>query len=76
MAYLVTSLSPTKAIAIDDVGGGVTYIGLAKVGTDTGEEKWQIRRLTKTGTETLSEFADSDDRYDNEWDNRASLVYG
>jgi len=77
MAYLITSLSPTKAIAIDEASGTTTYIGMAKVGTGTDEAKWQIRRITKSGTVTLFEFADSNDLYDNVWDDRATtIVYG
>ena len=75
MAHILTSLTPTKAIAIDEVGA-VTYIGMAKVGTAPDVERWQIRRITKTGNVTLFEYADLNDRYDNVWDNRASLVYG
>ena len=76
MAYLITSFSPTKAIAIDEVSGNVTYIGMAKVGSATSDAVWQIRRITKSGTVTLFEFTDSDERFDNIWDNRASLSYG
>jgi hypothetical protein len=74
MAYLITSLNPTKALAVDEVNGTTTYIGMAKAGTAAGDSKWQIRRITKTGTVTIFEFADGNDRYDNEWDNRATTV--
>ncbi len=76
MAYLITTISPTRAIAIDEVGGGVTYIGMGKVGTATDAAQWQIRRITKSGTVTVFEFSDSNDRFDNIWDDRASLNYG
>ena len=76
MAYLITSLNPTKALAVDEIDGTTTYIGMAKAGTGTDEARWQIRRITKTGTVTLFEFADSNDRYDNVWDDRVSLTYG
>ncbi len=76
MAYLITSFSPTKAIAIDEVDSDTTYIGVAKPGTDVSDAKWQIRRITKSGTVTLFEFADSNERYDNVWDDRTSLSYG
>lgn len=76
MAHILTSFSPTKAIAIDEAGSGVTYIGMAKVGTTTEAARWQIRKISKSGNITLFQFADSDDRYDNVWDDRVSLVYG
>lgn len=75
MAKLITSFSPTKNFAIDEVSETVTYIGAAKPGVGTDEARWQIRKVTEVGTETLFEFADGDDRYDNIWDNRALLSY-
>ncbi len=75
MAYIITSLTPTKTMAIDEVDATVTYIGVAKVGTATSESKWQIKRLQKTGTVTLFEFADGDERFDNVWDDRITLSY-
>lgn len=62
-------------MAIDEVSGTLTYIGVAKVGTATSESAWQIKRISKTGTVSLFEYADGDDRYDNEWDERANLSY-
>lgn len=32
--------------AINDANGNPTYLGRAKVGTATSEEKWQIRKIT------------------------------
>jgi len=76
MVQITTSLSPTKAIAIDEANSTTTYIGMGKVGSATSAAVWQIRRITKSGTVTVFEFADSNDLYDNIWDNRASLSYG
>lgn len=75
MAYLITSFSPTKALAIDEASANVTYIGMAKPGTATIDAKWQIRRITKTGDVTQFEFTDGNERYDNVFDDRASLSY-
>jgi hypothetical protein len=51
---------------------------MAKVGTATSAARWQIRRITKSGSTTIFEYADSNDRFDNVWDDRASLgiTYG
>ncbi len=75
MAYLITSFSPSRTIAIDEVSSTVTYIGVAKPGTSTSTKRWQIRRVTVSGTVTLFEYADGNERFDNEWDERANLSY-
>lgn len=75
MAYIVTSISPTKTLAIDEVDATLTYLGVAKVGTLTSAARWQIKKIAKTGNVSLFQFADGDERYDNVWDNRASLTY-
>jgi len=75
MAQIITSLSPIKTLAVDEISSALTYLGFAKPGTGTDEAKWQIRRITKTGTVTVFEFADGNDRYDNVWDDRTSLTY-
>lgn len=76
MAEIITSFSPTKTFAIDEASGTVTYIGVSKPGTGTDEARWQVRRITKTGNVTVFQFSDSNDRYDNVWDDRTSLSYG
>jgi len=57
--------------------GYVEYIGYALPGTATTAAKWQIRKLTYTGTNVISiQFASSTTKFDKIWDNRAALVYG
>lgn len=63
------------ATRIDDVGGGVSYVGKAKPGKATSIPQWQIRRLTIVGTDSVVEWADGDNKYDNVWDDRAVLSY-
>lgn len=70
-----TTQGPKRLTAIDEVNGNLTYIGFAKLGSGTDEAKWQIFRINKTGSVTLIQYADGDVRFNNIWDNRASLSY-
>lgn len=68
-----------QALQLDDVTtSNVTYVGVATIGTATSAASWQIKKIDESGTpETLViTWADSDDSYDNVWDDRASLSYG
>lgn len=60
---------------IDDVGGTVLYIGEASPGTATSAASWRIKRITFTGDDASTVWADGDENFDNIWDNRASLTY-
>lgn len=70
-----SSAAPTMAIKIDEASSTVTYIGKAPVGSDGALAVWQISRFTEDGTVTVCEFADGNARFDNVWDDRASLSY-
>lgn len=59
----------------DDVGGGVTYRGWAVPGTATSVSSWRITRITETSGDFVMDFADGDNNFDNEWDERAALSY-
>ena len=67
-------LVPNKLL-IDEADGSTTYIGVTKQGGDTSEAVWQIRKISLNGSVTSILFADGNDKYDNIWDNRASLTY-
>lgn len=77
MAQIVTTTNttPRRITAIDEVDASTTYLGFAKIGTATSTAAWQILRIQKTGTVTLIQYADGDTRFNNIWDNRASLSY-
>lgn len=77
MASIVTTTtsSPTRLTAIDEASGNLTYLGFAKLGSATSDPVWQILRIQKTGSTTLIQYADGDTRYNNIWDDRASLTY-
>lgn len=63
------------ATQIDDVGGGVTYVGKADPGTGTDEAAWQIQRITETGDDLAIAYADGSAAFTNAWDDRLSLTY-
>lgn len=75
MIITATSQSPKRVIIIDEASSNLTYIGLAKLGSDEANAVWQILRIQKTGTVSKFQYADGDMRYNNVWNDRASLTY-
>ena len=63
------------AVRLDDVGGGVSYIGEAQPGATTASAVWRMKRMTETSGDITIEWADGDSAFDNVWDNRLSLSY-
>lgn len=60
---------------IDEPSATTTYIGKAKAGTMTSDASWQIQRIYVLGSVTSIRYADGNLKFDNIWDNRASLSY-
>ena len=54
----------------------IIYIGSALPNSLSSQAVWRIQRVDLTTSETKILFADSDQNFDNIWDNRASLSYG
>lgn len=54
---------------------GVVYIGSAEIGSATSDAVWQILKYD-IGSEIVLSYADTDDLFDNIWDNRTALSYG
>lgn len=78
---------PDRTSLVDDVGGGVTYIGKAAPGSDQALAQWQISRLTEatiwgSGDDLKVEWADlgtgdgPNANFDKVWDDRLSYSYG
>lgn len=65
----------TKATRIDEVSANLTYIGEAEIGTVDTAFKWKIKRMQKTANVTAIEWADGNDKADNQWSDRANLSY-
>lgn len=59
-----------------DGSGNLIYIGKALTSMLTSQAVWQIMNLSYTGSNlTQIMWADGDQKFDNIWDNRASLSY-
>lgn len=77
MPEIVTSTARAVELTtkLDEASENVIYIGIAKLGSLDSEAKWQIRKIETSGNLTTILYADGDRRFDNIWDNRASLTY-
>ena len=60
---------------IDESDSATTYLGKAQMGASTSGASWQIKKISVASTVTTISYADGDNRYDNVWDDRASLTY-
>lgn len=68
-------VKPARSTVIDEYDSSTTYIGKAKLGALTADAVWQIRKIVVNGTVTTIKWADSNERYDNVWDDRTALTY-
>jgi hypothetical protein len=85
MAVIVDNFSGTplegKGLRIElDYAGGPgdqpTYVGFAPPGKLTSEPAWKIMKLVYVGSNLVRRlWADGDTKFDNVWDDRASLNY-
>lgn len=64
-----------EKIIIDEVSSTTIYIGRALVGSSTASAVWQIKKISVSGVVSSFLLADGDDKYNNVWDDRASLSY-
>jgi len=64
-----------QVIRIEELTDGTTYIGWAPTGTTTSASKWRLLKMVESGTDTTVQWADGDKKYNNIWNNRASLTY-
>lgn len=60
---------------IDKVDSNTTYVGTGKMGAVSSDAVWQIIKISVSGTVTTIAYANGDDKYDNVWDDRASISY-
>lgn len=73
--YKTDIIPPGLAMQIDEVDSTTTYLGLAKTGVATSDARWQIRKITVSGTVTSFTWANGTADYNNVWDNRTGLTY-
>ena len=60
---------------MDLSNGSSIYMGESKPGVLTSESLWRITKMDISGSTISIKFADGDDKFDNEWDERTSLTY-
>ncbi len=58
-----------------DAAGTTCYIGWAAPGAAGGAGSWRIKKVSLSGNDVTTLWADGDYDYDNVWDNRTSLTY-
>ncbi len=68
--------------AENDVNGNAIFLGRAKVGTQTDEDRWQISFQTYDGNDSLltrtwpeNDEGNASSEYEFVWDDRAGLTY-
>ncbi|WP_455363595.1 hypothetical protein [[Eubacterium] cellulosolvens] len=67
------------AVRFDEFSSTVLYYGESFAGASDADPVWQIQRITfiTPGSDDLIvEFADSNNAYDNVWNDRTTLTYG
>lgn len=68
---------PLNALTLrldDTTTANVTYVGYGGIGAATSAATWRIKKLDET-TGLVITWADGNRKFDNVWDNRASLSY-
>lgn len=70
----VETTSDALSVQVDDVGGGVVYIGQAAAGSATSSSVWRIKKATFTGDDVVIQWA-STGSFSLIWDNRLSYSY-
>lgn len=68
------ALSESSSLALQvDVVDTVTYLGEASIGSATSSAVWRIKKIVETGDDVSITYAGG--KFDQVWDNRASLTY-
>ena len=62
-------------VQTDSNDSNIEYIGMSSIGSLTSDSVWKIKRVNYT-TGTVIKYADSNENFDNIFDNRESLNYG
>ena len=58
-----------------DSASGTTYVGDAQPGSSSASAVWRIHRIVAAGSAVDILWSDGNTRFDNIWNNRASLSY-
>jgi len=65
---------PLKFV-MDLSGGSTIYMGEANHGTLTSVASWRIAKMVTSSSSITITYADGNDLFDNEWDERTNLSY-
>lgn len=69
-----TAGRPTLVV-LDKISDTLSYVGKAAPNSDTADPVWQVRKIETVGSVLSVLYAEGNDRFDNIWDDRASLSY-
>lgn len=61
-----------KDTRVDEASATVTYVGEAEPGTLSSAQKWRIKKIEVSGTETIITWADDNPDFVHSWDDRAT----
>ena len=77
LAALVHEMSkaPVYALQYDYIDATTSYRGEAHPGSATSDAAWRIQRITISGDDLATEWADGSSAFSQVWDDRASLTY-
>lgn len=66
-----------KILVEYDANNNPIYVGSAEPSTATSSSNWQIKKITydANNNPTAVEWADGNDSFDNEWDERTTYTY-
>lgn len=69
----VTIIPQQLPLRFDEVSSSIMYLGEGLYGALDNEAKWQIKKITITGS--LIDIKNASQGYDQIWSDRASLTY-
>lgn len=73
LEFVPSDFFQDQAVRVE-TSGLITYVGLADPGSGTDDPVWKIRKIDETSG-TVITWADGNTKFDNVWDNHASLTY-
>lgn len=73
-SFDVSTTSEPLSTQVDDVGGGVVYIGQASAGSSFSSSVWRIKKVTFVGDDVSVQWASSG-AFSLVWNDRLSYSY-
>ena len=75
MSNSIAAGGGNTTLLVDKTSSTNVYIGVAVFGSATSSSVWQIFRVNTAAGIVSIQYADGNDKFDNEWDDRATLTY-